>query len=633
MPELFANNASSTLDSSILAGDLSLTVATGEGALFPAPSGGDYFHITLDDGVNVEIVRVTARSGDVLTIVRGQQGTVAAGFAAGTPVQLRLTAGTLTRFEASRGIRGIRGFSLSNYLERAAGGDLDGNATPGFEIYGVVIVDDINRGALVVSGYIASTAAEFVGPGYHLWFEGTRPKHTITDGSSNFLSNFVQEWLLGVTFKKGLIPISMGFNGTTRFLKLGGQTLFSAAMTGYTPSTNPFRVGRPGGSATSGGMETATLVGLAAKTDGVLSDSEHEEILRTFLAQGDLPDSSFTSRWSFADLSLGAVSSTLEDAIGSNDLTLVGSLSVVDDRYAGLVLNGDPAATSVKVGGQIGGSTTSPDIRGARETSGPTLLTYGAIRDTELFARDGATIVGFPRRITGLTNFATGAAAGDRDYYERSGGDPLASQTQWTLSAAFGTRVEHGDLRRIVSTAGEFLTGGAAIAYDGISVTFYWVDSGAVLRQLTVVPQEQAARVIHAIAHFNDGVGTLWVAGTFGDTATHATGAYTSGTGFAVGGSVGGAGASNAAEESLIYGAAFHLDTMSNDLALAWYRACLDAGRFVPDPQMPASQEAWAVVAGSNPNGGAWTPVDGANNLVRTGSAATLTELAVPIRW
>lgn len=634
MAELFANNAASTLASSILAGDLSLTVAAGEGALFPSPSGGDYFHATLDDGVNIEIVRVTARSSDTLTIVRAQQGTAAAGFGAGTAVQIRLTASALTRFEEGKLFRGIRGFTGANYLERAAGGDLDGNGT-GFEIYAVLNVDSLERSALAFTYHIASTASEFVGPGYHLGVAGDRPFHSIADGGGTLFGNFLQNWLLQTVQRKPLIPISFGYNGTNRFLRFGGYTVYSAALASYGASTNPFRVGRPGGS-TGNPFTGGTLFALAAKTNGVLNDAEHEEVLRTFLVTRDLPDSVFTSRWSFASLPVGAVPATVPDEIGSNDLTLVGSLSVVNDGFEGMAIIGDPAATSVKVGGQIGGTTTSPDVRGARETGGPTLLTYGAIPDNHLFARSGANVVGVPRTpvIAGVTGFSTGAAAGDRDYYERSGADPLASQLNWTIAAMVSARVEFPGAaeRRILSTCGEFITSGCALTYNGIAFTFYWLDSGATLRQVSDIPDDTFSRTHFVVVKFEDGAVTLDVNGTFGAGATHATGAYTSGTGFAVGGSVGGAGAANGAEEAIIHGAAFQLTAVTPSEMLAWYRACLTAQTFVPNPALHASAEAWAASV-TNPGTGNWTPADGANNLVRTGSAGSISTASIPLRW
>lgn len=92
MAELWTNNAKSTLAAGILAADTTLTVQAGYGFLFPQPSAPDYFYCTLDNGVDLEIVKVRARSGDVFsTIDRGQQGTTARDWAGGDKVELRLT--------------------------------------------------------------------------------------------------------------------------------------------------------------------------------------------------------------------------------------------------------------------------------------------------------------------------------------------------------------------------------------------------------------------------------------------------------------------------------------------------------------------------------------------------------------
>jgi hypothetical protein len=48
----------------------------------------------------------------------------------------------------------------------------------------------------------------------------------------------------------------------------------------------------------------------------------------------------------------------------------------------------------VALAGQIGGTSASPDIRGMRETSGPTLLTYGAVSDGQFLRRSGSTVIG-----------------------------------------------------------------------------------------------------------------------------------------------------------------------------------------------------------------------------------------------
>jgi hypothetical protein len=100
MTQLFANNAFSTLASAITNTATSLTVQAGAGAKFPSPSGGDYFLITLFQLIggieaNHEVVKVTARSVDTFTIVRGQEGTTARAWGVGDQVSHRATAGSL----------------------------------------------------------------------------------------------------------------------------------------------------------------------------------------------------------------------------------------------------------------------------------------------------------------------------------------------------------------------------------------------------------------------------------------------------------------------------------------------------------------------------------------------------------
>jgi hypothetical protein len=95
MPRVYlANNAKSTLSVAVTSNtQASLTLQTGHGARFPSPANPDHFYVTLDDGTNVEVCRIVAVSGDVLTALRGMDGTTAqASFATGTKCELRLTA-------------------------------------------------------------------------------------------------------------------------------------------------------------------------------------------------------------------------------------------------------------------------------------------------------------------------------------------------------------------------------------------------------------------------------------------------------------------------------------------------------------------------------------------------------------
>jgi hypothetical protein len=96
---LFTNNAATTLASGLTNVATSLTVAAGTGAEFPTLAGSQYFYCTIANNAgSVEIIKVTARSTDTFTIVRGQDGTSGTAWSAGDKVELRLTRIDLLNF-------------------------------------------------------------------------------------------------------------------------------------------------------------------------------------------------------------------------------------------------------------------------------------------------------------------------------------------------------------------------------------------------------------------------------------------------------------------------------------------------------------------------------------------------------
>jgi hypothetical protein len=100
--QIYTNNATSSLTATITAAATSIAITAGTGALFPNPSGGDWFLFTLYDGTNIEICKCTARTGDTFTtVVRGQEGTTPFAFTAGSSVLENVTAGTLAQFAYS----------------------------------------------------------------------------------------------------------------------------------------------------------------------------------------------------------------------------------------------------------------------------------------------------------------------------------------------------------------------------------------------------------------------------------------------------------------------------------------------------------------------------------------------------
>lgn len=96
----FTNNAASKLASSLTTGATTLSVTATEGSKFPTLAAGEWSMVNLIKlvaGLPVtEIVKVTARTGDLFTILRAQEGTTATTFAAGDLIELRPTAGGLS---------------------------------------------------------------------------------------------------------------------------------------------------------------------------------------------------------------------------------------------------------------------------------------------------------------------------------------------------------------------------------------------------------------------------------------------------------------------------------------------------------------------------------------------------------
>lgn len=101
--ELYANNANATLSASITNVQTTLYLTTGEGAKFPNPvSGTQFFRIAVTSASSpdtvLEIMYCTARVGDTLTVIRGQEGTTASGWSVLDLVANVATAGTYQQF-------------------------------------------------------------------------------------------------------------------------------------------------------------------------------------------------------------------------------------------------------------------------------------------------------------------------------------------------------------------------------------------------------------------------------------------------------------------------------------------------------------------------------------------------------
>ncbi|WP_025915797.1 hypothetical protein [Herminiimonas sp. CN] len=166
--QLFTNNADSELNGAIDAAALSITLKTGTGAKFPTPTVGDYFLVTLYQKVgaaeiNHEIVKCTARAGDVLTVVRAQEGTTAMAFSNADPIELRMTAGAAQAAVATadRILPQTVGFTVSGGvtsktltvpLDASVSGDNTGDQTAGSGNIGYLNIPQNSKSAAYTLG-------------------------------------------------------------------------------------------------------------------------------------------------------------------------------------------------------------------------------------------------------------------------------------------------------------------------------------------------------------------------------------------------------------------------------------------------------------------------------------------------
>lgn len=107
---IFANNARGALSAGVGPLDTELVLGPGEGAAFPSPGVDQQAMVTLEvfdeetlELLQREICKVTSRTGDTLTVERGQEGTSALTWAVGARVSHRLTAGALSWIAANLG--------------------------------------------------------------------------------------------------------------------------------------------------------------------------------------------------------------------------------------------------------------------------------------------------------------------------------------------------------------------------------------------------------------------------------------------------------------------------------------------------------------------------------------------------
>lgn len=103
MVQKFSNAARAYLSTGVINTDTMVTVSSG-GSLFPEITGSDFCRAVLQDESGIEIVLITAHTAgsNSFTVTRGQEGTTARSFAAGSVFGVRMTAADGDTFVAKQ---------------------------------------------------------------------------------------------------------------------------------------------------------------------------------------------------------------------------------------------------------------------------------------------------------------------------------------------------------------------------------------------------------------------------------------------------------------------------------------------------------------------------------------------------
>lgn len=295
------NNVQSTLRTEVLSSSTTILLPVGHGARFPTLGVGEYFYATIEDAAgNYEIVQATARVTDTLTVTRGAEGTTARTFAAGSTIEMRVTAaGVLDAAQdaAQALVLGDFGITASvaelNILDGVTATTaeiniLDGVTTTAAElnvldgIPGTLTATELGYVDGVTSAIqtqIDSKQATITGAATTITASNlTASRAVVSDGSGkvavatttsaeigylNGVTSAIQTQLdaklaldISGNLRVNTIVDAAGARGPN-FSKAYVETVF--ALTGTTPALNP----------ANGGIQTWTLTANSTPTDGV----------------------------------------------------------------------------------------------------------------------------------------------------------------------------------------------------------------------------------------------------------------------------------------------------------------------------------------------------------------------------
>jgi hypothetical protein len=275
--QLFANNAKTTLASPINATQTTITVAPGTGALFPNPSSGQAFKITLVSASSTtvyEICLCTARSSDILTVVRAQEGT------SGTPFLLNDIVGNYDTADVMANLVQVVQLQNQYYLYAVASGTANALAATipssfttipdGMSI--VIKSAAANTGATTLNLTLGSTATgafpivtgnnfaliggEIPGAGFPITmsYSSTFNAWVITDGNVN-LSLYA--YINSPTFTGTPRVPTAAFNDNSTII--ASTAWVQGQLANYAPIYNPTLTGVPAAPTAANGTSTTQI--------------------------------------------------------------------------------------------------------------------------------------------------------------------------------------------------------------------------------------------------------------------------------------------------------------------------------------------------------------------------------------
>lgn len=168
-----SNNAFSTLAAGTTAISTTITLATGTGSRFPVLTATDWFYGTLINATNqLEIVKCTAISGDVMTVVRGADGSTARIYSLGDKFELRPVAAMFGEKIDTTAVIAVANGGTGATAAATALTNLGGAALAGAAFIGPIST----TGNVTASGTMTCNGNAFVGrldtasEGGRLWF-------------------------------------------------------------------------------------------------------------------------------------------------------------------------------------------------------------------------------------------------------------------------------------------------------------------------------------------------------------------------------------------------------------------------------------------------------------------------------